>query len=319
MTLLIILILVLGSEFFLRQVFGFGRPLLYRSDPHMGYRVAPNQNIRRFGNRVRINQFSMRNDPITPERSPQTLRILMLGDSLVNGMVWTDQDQTLTALVQQKLTESNHISGVNEPVPQRIEVLNVAAGSWAPRNELAYLREFGTFEAQLLILVINTDDFFGAPPRPEVVGQDPAYPDRYPLCAWVEFLEQFWRRLPLPSTLGLKRSKLIPLPPEKDVLDINLKAIDDIYTLTQTTDTQFLLILSPLRRELDMEGGSRDYEKKARQRLQDWVNAHQISFLDLLTDFNAHPSPLDLYSDHIHLSLQGNQWVAEAIVGEIEN
>jgi hypothetical protein len=109
----------------------------------MGYRVAPNQNIRRFGNRVRINQFSMRNDPITPERSPQTLRILMLGDSLVNGMVWTDQDQTLTALVQQKLTESDQIStaiGVNGSVPQHIEVLNVAAGSWAPRNELAYLR-----------------------------------------------------------------------------------------------------------------------------------------------------------------------------------
>ena len=112
MNLLIILILVLGSELLLRQVFGFGRPLLYRSDPHMGYRVAPNQNIRRFGNRVRINQFSMRNDPITPERSPQTLRILMLGDSLVNGMVWTDQDQTLTALVQQKLAASDQIPAI---------------------------------------------------------------------------------------------------------------------------------------------------------------------------------------------------------------
>jgi len=322
MNLLIILILVLGSELLLRQVFGFGRPLLYRSDPHMGYRVAPSQNIQRFGNRIRINQFSMRNDPITPERSPQTLRILMLGDSLVNGMVWTDQDQTLTALVQQKLAASDQIPTAivaQGEIPQSIEVLNVAAGSWAPRNELAYLREFGTFESQLLILVINTDDFFGAPPRPEVVGQDPAYPDRYPLCAWAEFLEQFWRRLPLPSALKPKRSKLVPLPPEKDVVGINLKAIDDIYTLTQTTNTQFLLILSPLRRELDQQGGSRDYEKKARQRLQHWVNDRQISYLDLLPSFNAHPNPLDLYSDHIHLSLLGNQWVAETIVRELGN
>jgi len=305
----IVLLLFLGSELLLRQVFGLGRPLLYRSDPHMGYRVAPNQNLRRFGNRIYINEFSMRNEPITPQRSPQTLRILMLGDSLVNGMVWTDQSQTLTAFLHQELTEIT---------PKMIEVLNVAAGSWAPRNELAYLQEFGTFESQCLILVINTDDFFGAPPRPEVVGQDPAYPDRYPPGAWAEVFQQIWRRFPLTAHHQLNQLKRLSPPPEKDVVGINLKAIEDIYSLTHGANAKFFLVLSPLRRELDREGGSRDYEKKARQRLQEWVTQHQIPLLDLLPSFNAHPNPLSLFSDHIHLSFQGNQWVAEAIVQQIQ-
>lgn len=312
----IVLALVVGSELFLKQVLGLGRPLLYRSDPHMGYRVAPNQNIRRLGNRIRINEFSMRNDPITPERSADTLRILMLGDSLVNGMVWTDQEKTLTALVHQKLENSPQNSQSDRLIHDRIEVLNVAAGSWGPRNELAYLKQFGTFQSQILILVINTDDFFGAPPRPEVVGQHPAYPDRYPPGAWAEVFQQVWRQFPLTARMARNRAK--PVPQEKDIVGINLKAIEEIYALTQRENAEFFLILSPLRRELDREGGSRDYEKKARQRLQDWVTQQHISFLDLLPGFNAHPNPLNLFSDHIHLSLQGNQWVAEAIVRHLQ-
>ncbi|MGA1132998.1 MAG: SGNH/GDSL hydrolase family protein [Prochlorotrichaceae cyanobacterium] len=312
---------LLGSEFLLQQVFGLGRPLLYRADPHTGYRVAPNQKLRRFGNRIQINQFSMRNAPISPTRSAETLRILMLGDSLVNGMVWTDQTQTLTALVQSNL-EQKVAADPEAIVPHEIEVLNVAAGSWGPRNELAYLQQFGTFQSQILILVLNTDDFFGAPPRPEVVGHNPNYPDRNPPGAWAEVLQQLWRRLPLPaawrSSWGLQPAPLPPLPEEKDVIGINLKAIDAIYTLTQAEGMQFFVVLSPLRRELEQEGGSRDYEKTLRQRFQDWADQHQVAVLDLLPLFNAHPRPLTLFSDHIHLSSVGNQEVAAAIVQRLQ-
>ena len=47
-------------ELILRVGFGFGRPPLYMADEAMGYRLAPNQQVRRMGNRIVINEYSMR-------------------------------------------------------------------------------------------------------------------------------------------------------------------------------------------------------------------------------------------------------------------
>ena len=305
----IFILLVIGLEFTLKGVFGLGRPLLYVADPHIGYRVAPNQNLRRFGNRIRINQFSMRNDPITPERSPQTLRLLMVGDSLVNGVLWTDQDQILTALVQR---EAEKLLLPQFPALKTIEVLNVSAGSWGPRNQLAYLHQFGCFQSQALILVLNTDDFFSRLPNPEIVGKNPNYPDRNPPLALAELGQQFWRRIPAKFKFGFAPPVQYSPPPEKDILSINLKTIAAIAEFAQQEGCSFFLVLSPLRRELN--GGARDYEETARQKLKSWTEEAHIPYLDLRPIFDAYSDPISLYDDHIHLSLIGNQKVSQAIV-----
>jgi hypothetical protein len=72
-------------EVVLRMQFGLGTPPLYVADARTGYRLAPNQSLRRRGNRIDINQYSMRGDPIDSQRQPDTFRILLLGDSIVNG------------------------------------------------------------------------------------------------------------------------------------------------------------------------------------------------------------------------------------------
>ena len=306
-----LLILLIGLEYGLKSIFGLGRPMLYVADPTMGYRVAPNQITRRFGNRIRINEFSMRNDPITPERSPQTLRLLMLGDSLVNGVLWTDQSEILTAHVQRDTV----ISLLPRfPEMNQIEVLNVSAGSWGPRNQLAYLHQFGCFQSQAVILVLNTDDFFGQLPTPEAVGHDPNYPDRYPPSALVELLQQVWRRIPGKAKLGFPPPARPTPPPERNIVEINLKTIALIAEFSRQEKAQFFLVLSPLKRELTRQGGSRDYEQTARNKLQAWTAEADVPYLDLLPLFNLQSDPMALYDDHIHLSQQGNQIVSKAIV-----
>ena len=61
-------------EIGLRWFFGFGNPLIYITDPHIGYLLAPNQQTRRFGNRIQINQYSMRTAPIAKKPSSSSLR-----------------------------------------------------------------------------------------------------------------------------------------------------------------------------------------------------------------------------------------------------
>lgn len=295
--LVVVLGLVVAIEVGLRLLFGFGNPLVYLADSRIGYLLAPDQNVKRFGNRIEINQYSMRSAAVTPERSPDTLRIFLLGDSVANGGWWTDQSETISVLLESQL------STPGEP-PSRVEVLNASANSWGPRNELAYLERFGTFQSQVIVLLINTDDLFATAPQSWVVGRDRNYPDRKPPMALVEVLERYlFPNPPMPEEISKEPG---------DRVGFNLQAIEQIQTIAQQQDSRFLLVLTPLLRETG-KPGPRDYEAKARQRLQDLVTSQGIGYIDLLPAFQTAKQPEALYRDHIHLSPMGNQEVSRAI------
>jgi lysophospholipase L1-like esterase len=98
-----------------------------------------------------------------------------------------------------------------------------------------------------------------------------------------------------------------------DRVRMNLEAIGEIQTIARETNSQFLLVMTPLRREIGAPG-PRNYEITARQRLSDFAKAQQISYVDVLPVFNSHKNPQALYQDHIHLNLQGNQLVNQLMV-----
>src|SRR4028119_877035 len=95
--------LLMMLEGVLRLLLGFGNPLIYIADEQIGYSLAPNQRTRRFGNLIEINQYSMRSPEITETRPESTLRVLLLGDSIANGGWWTDQAETLSAMLTKLL------------------------------------------------------------------------------------------------------------------------------------------------------------------------------------------------------------------------
>jgi hypothetical protein len=345
----------------LRLGWGFGMPLLYRADDQIGYLLAPNQQVRRFGQRIEINAYSMRSAPITAQRSAQTWRLLLLGDSVANGGWWTDQSQTISEilrlqlssrsttvrpatdpaltnltqsnpassnLAQSNLAQSNlapsnptqspdpETSSAANPVPSQrlrpttastIEVLNASANSWGPRNELAYLRRFGSFDAQVIVLLINTDDLFATAPSSLAVGQNRNYPDRLPASAIHEVLQRYLLPAP-PQPAGLAALAAEP----GDRVGINLAAIGMIAEFSQQHQAQLLVLLTPLLREIGSPG-SRPYEVAARQRLQDFTQATSLDYIDCLPIFNQDQEPAKLYRDHIHLSPIGNQRLSDLI------
>lgn len=308
--LLIILGVLLGLvvivEIGLRLLFGLGKPPIYIADEQIGYLLAPNQKTTRMGNRIAINAYSMRSDAITPERSPSTLRILLLGDSIVNGGWWTDQDETLSALLTTQLTPLT-----SQPAFKQIEVLNASANSWGPRNELAYLQKFGTFNAQAVVLVINTDDLFATAPTTIPVGRDRNYPSHRPLLALIEAINRFLPYESPPEMAAVRAEK-------GDRVGFNLNAIEQVYKLSQQAGAEFLLVMTPLLREIG-EPGPRDYELKARNRLKALAQTEQIPYIDGLPLFNNAPTPETWYRDHIHLSPQGNQQVSEVIARSLQH
>ncbi|MFB2833372.1 SGNH/GDSL hydrolase family protein [Floridanema evergladense] len=296
-----VFVVLLFLEMGLRSRFGFGNPLIYVTDAEIGYLLAPNQQTRRFGNRIEINEYSMRGGIISPTRAESTLRVLLLGDSIANGGWWTDQADILSVMMASSLKATFAQNGFRE-----VEVLNASANSWGPRNELAYLKKFGTFEAQVLVLLINTDDLFATAPSSIQVGRDRNYPANKPLLALQEVVTRYL--LPAPNIPELQKLNQEP----GDRVGFNLAAIGEIQAIAKFSNSKFLLAMTPLLREVG-DPGPRDYEIKERQRLQEFTANKQILYLDFLPVFNCAESKESLYRDHIHLSYQGNFQVSQAI------
>lgn len=297
------LLVLVSVEVFLRVNYGLGQPPLYVADARTGYRLAPNQRLRRRGNRIEINQYSMRGPDLQPTRPAQTLRVLLLGDSIVNGGWWTDQSELLSVKLEQTLaidlSQDQDKRGLSQA-----EVLNASANSWGPRNELGYVLRFGTFEAQVVVLLLNTDDLFAVAPNSYELGRHPSYPTRRPPLALWELVN---RRRPYQPSPDLQALHDQP----GDRVGANLEAIRQLQQMVQGADGLLLLAMTPLKRELDL-AGPQDYEIAARQRLTDLAAAAGIPYLDFLPSFRQANADL-LYIDHIHLSAEGNNQVAQAL------
>ena len=298
--------LFVATEIGLRLLFGFGNPLTYIGDEKIGYLLTPSQRTRRFGNRIEINQYSMRGDNIQPTPLPSSLRILLLGDSIANGGWWTDQENTISNLMMGSLKSNlSNLSDLSKNITQ-IEVLNASANSWGPRNEFAYLQRFGSFGSKAIILLINTDDLFSTTPTSLQVGSDRNYPSKKPPLALAEVLNRYiLKQKPIPGLKEIQNES-------GDRVGVNLEAIRKIQEFTQKSNAQFLLAMTPLLREIG-EPGPRDYEIKERQRLTEFTKTQEITYIDFLPIFNASQDPKNLYHDHIHFNLQGNQLISQEI------
>jgi lysophospholipase L1-like esterase len=167
-----LLIAVLAAGELAGRALGLHIPMLYQVTSY-GYRVAPDQDIRRFGHRVFINHQGLRNEPITPLPTAGTLRILCLGDSITNGGAMTDQNDTYPYQLQRLLGSGG----------RRMEVLNASAPGWAIANEAGWLRESGTFGSHTVVLTIGTLDLFQELAGPETVDGHPSFPSRAPALA----------------------------------------------------------------------------------------------------------------------------------------
>lgn len=166
-----------------RYCFDLGDPPRMMSDPLIEYLYRPNQTCRRFGNLIHYNAYSMRADDFPPhKRSPHELRVMVVGDSVINGGAPTNQSQLATAILQRELSARLH---------RPVIVGNCSAPSWGPPNELAYMLRYGLFDADVVVIVLSSHDYADAPTFKSRVGVSPAAPDQQPYTAATELLLRY--------------------------------------------------------------------------------------------------------------------------------
>jgi len=210
--------LVLVGEVVSRKVIGLGTPPLYVSYEGMEYKFKPNQDILRFGNRIAINDASMRtsNNILGTPKSGKS-RILIFGDSVLWGGSQMDQEDIATSLLNKKLSDKH-------------EVFNVSAGSWGPGNWNEYIKENGLFNADKIILLMNSGDLTDMPNRLENMPNLNRPTTNPPSALW-----ELVTRYVTPRIQNFAK-KIAPIKQDQTTIDKTLAISKGSNILNQTID-----------------------------------------------------------------------------------
>lgn len=224
--------MLVAAELVARFYLGLGDPPLSMADPDIEYLFRPNQEVRRFGNRIHYNAWSMRSDDFPQKKAdPNEVRVLVLGDSVINGGALTDQAAIATEILQAKLRAQLH---------RPVVVGNVSAGSWGPGNLLAYARRFGFFGADVVVIVLSSHDYSDVPTFKPVVGVQREFPDSRPMLA----LEEGVTRYLLPRLgVGGEPNAGVPedAPPDPKDIQKATSAITELIDLAKESGASVIV------------------------------------------------------------------------------
>ncbi len=287
------------------RMVGLEQPVIYEKTVY-GYRVVPNQDLRRFGNRSSYNEQGLRSEPMRLSVAPGTLRVLCLGDSVTNGGAITDQAATIPYQLQASLRARF----------DSVEVLNASAPGWAIANELGWLRENGIFHSRFVVLIISTHDLFQEMAPSSIVGSHPSFPDKRPLLALQDAMQHYV--LPQVFHVGESHDPGVADPGVADGAASDAQAAlnrDEVLTIDKIVRQQGsrLLVLF-LTQASDSDLDTRTLG--AKRRLFAALAAQRVPALTLDAEIKRYGRNA-LYRDDVHPNPAGNRVIAAAIARDI--
>ncbi|MES2836978.1 MAG: hypothetical protein V4667_05610 [Bacteroidota bacterium] len=291
---IVLLVLVVLLEITLR-LYGLGNPVLYIEDADYEYIYAPNQDVKRFGNHIVTNEFGMRSKPINKNDS---IVVLIIGDSVLNGGTQVDQDSLTTTILENSLSEK---------FKQTIRVLNISAGSWGPDNAVEFIKKHGTFNSFLLVFVFSSHDYHDPITHKKVVGILEAYPSKKPTFAISELINRYLLKSNLQNKSKTTKAPKILREQWSRNLQIN-KGWNQIVDL-KNKNIGVIGYIHPMKSEL---------EKKQYNTLGNMlISKLEADSVEFITGMN-YMVP-DAYRDDIHTNAKGHRILSNALEPIIED
>lgn len=294
-----IIIFLFIAEISLRLFVGLGDPPLYIEDKNFEYIYAPNQNVNRLGHHIITNEYSMRSLPILETDS---IRILKIGDSIINGGSLTSHDSLASTLLENKL--SNEFNN-------KIRVLNVGAGSWGPDNAFEYIQKYGSFQVKLIVVVFSSHDLYDVMAFEKIVDLDPSYPSKKPLLALTEICTRYI----YPYIRSFLKNKRVKSKIESDKNHIAISTNDinpgwkKFFQFAGKHKIKLLVVLHPTIDEIKM--------KRYDECGQKIISMLDSAKIDRILELDNLPGE-DLYRDEIHYNNKGQKYLANELFPYLE-
>lgn len=298
------LALLMVLELICRFVFGFGDAPLFQADNSYEYIAQPNQHRYRFFCHYKTNSYSQRSE----EPDSTKKRILGLGDSVIYGGTWMDQDSLSTTLF------------TNEA---GIQMLNISCGSWGPDNCAAYLRKHGTFGASAMFLVCSSHDAYDVMSFVPVVGVVDKYPNKQYVSGLWELIDRYlipyFRTLTLTGKMTKTKTKTnrggyVDPDVQVEKKAANRQVVQKGYLfnpgfdqLKQIADSCQIPMIVYLHAELG-EVHDGDYNDMG----QDIIHWCDTAGVQLIRGVNTEKP--DMYHDAIHFNEKGQRHLSEVLL-----
>ena len=307
-------IITIAGEVYSRFILGLGSPPLSIVHPTIEYMFKPNQNVYRFGNHVIINEYGMRSDSFSVSKQKDEIRIMVFGDSVVNGGNLTDQNDLATEIIKRKINQQGKY--------KKVTVGNISAGSWGPGNWLGYAKEYGFFNADFLVLVTNSDDYIDNPTFAPINKN--SHPTSQPISALAEGIERY-----LPGYLpNFEDKKSLSKNPANNNLQLTSvasreaqakKGIHDLTNFLELAKKQHkpIIVIQTLKAT---EVNSNEFEPGYYQIRKTCTNL-EIKCISLepylIKAIHNHLNPYR-DNDEIHINAIGQSMLAEAILANFK-
>lgn len=275
----------------LRFGVGLGNPPLARLDPVTEYEHVGPAVYRRWGNRIEINTQGLRMPPMTDLPEAEDRRVLLVGDSVIYGNHFLDQSKTIAARMTALFRNDPRFAACS-PV-----VLPVAASSWGPVNQAAFLGRDGTFGAVAAGIVVSGHDLYDVP-------RDGArilpYRTAAPVGAIGDAVKIVLERtFPAPITTA---------PQPRDLRErMTRDALDRMTDQLRQQGIAPVLFYHPTLPERDAPPS-----REARA-FEDWAATRSVPFVDL----GSVPLGADAYRDTIHPNPAGTTALAQALFAHL--
>lgn len=292
------------GEIIARHFLGLGTPPLSVSHPSIEYMLKPNQDVYRFGNRFIVNQFGMRTEPFASKKGTGEFRVMVFGDSVINGGNLTDQPDLATSLVKVVLTKRGY---------ENVVIGNISAGSWGPGNWLAYAKEYGFFDADVVVLLISSHDYADNPTFQPLDKN--THPTVTPVSAFLEGVERY-----LPRYLPIWGVKTDLNEIDKFELSVNdreaQRGLEDLknFLALAKEKSRTVVVLQHLEKS-EIDEGSVKPGHRYIKAVCDQLGIAPMSlepYFRHLIESGANP-----YRDNIHPNERGQRLIAEAIVANL--
>lgn len=255
----------------------------------------------------------MRSDSFSVSKQKDEIRIMVFGDSVVNGGNLTNQNDLATEIIKRKINQQGKY--------KKVTVGNISAGSWGPGNWLAYAKKYGFFNADFLVLVTNSDDYIDNPTFAPLNKN--THPTSQPISALAEGIERYLPRY-LPNFEG---EKSLSKNPENNLQLTSVasreaqakKGIHDLTNFLELAKKQRkpIIVVQHLK---STEVNSNKFEAGYYQIKKNCTNL-KIKCISLKPYFiKAIHNQLNPYrsNDEIHINAIGQRMLAEAILDNFE-
>ena len=227
---------------------------------------------------------------------------MVFGDSVVNGGSQTDHEQVSTRLMEVRLQQQ---------LQREVIVGNISAGSWGPGNWLAYLRRYGTFDADAVVLIVNSGDYAD---NPTFEPLNPlAHPTAKPVLALQEGIIRYLPRY-LPRQWWAPPAAP-PLPPNDSGVAKGLADLREFLALAAATGAKVLVLHHPDVAEL-----ASGLYQAGHDRMRELCVQLNIPFVQLGAAYGP-AGGRTLYRDGVHPNAQGQAVVATEMlraIGELK-